>query len=444
MTRLSLIVLLILCNPTAVFAESPVGWRSDASGRYPDVTPPTRWSQQENVVWKTEMPGKSFGSPVVFGDKVFVVSDPDELLCVAANDGKVLWRRANSARESIGPDRAKEMLDHWNSLNERKKVLQKQFNELRKAKPDAKTEHGKLRDKLNAIEKEVGETRRSNPVPGNRGSGNTAATPICDGRYVYTVFGSGIVAAYDMNGERQWIKFVEGTTLGFGHGSSPVLIDRRLIVHFHDLVALEADTGEIVWRTELRARHATSIAVRLGTTAAIVSPSGNFVRVSDGTILTTDKALEVSEGSPIVDNGVLYAQSGKTTAFRLPTDGNATELESLWQTNSSRGRRTPSPVVHDGLLYGVTTNGILEVLDAQTGDVAYRKRLDIGNFYSSITAAGDYIYLTSTKGVTIVLDAGREYREIENNQLESIGSNPVFVGKRLYLRGHKHLYCIGE
>ncbi|MCH7727193.1 MAG: hypothetical protein IH991_12045, partial [Planctomycetes bacterium] len=144
--------------------------------------------------------------------------------------------------------------------------------------------------------------------------------------------------------------------------------------------------------------------------------------------------------------GVVYAQAAQTSAFRLPpSPRDATEMELLWQATASRGRRTPSPVWHKGLMYGVTTNGILDVTDTKTGEVVYRKRLDIGNnVYSSATSAGDYIFLSSTRGDTIVLKAGRKYDEVARNKLESFGSNPVFAGKRMYIRGQKHLYCIGE
>jgi outer membrane protein assembly factor BamB len=438
-------MLLGLCFAATAAAESPVGWRSDASGCFLDVTPPTRWSPTENVVWKTEMPGRSFGSPVVVGDCIFVVSDPAELLCVAAADGKILWSRTNSASEAIGHDRAQQVLERWNALNDRKNRVRKQYSELKRSKPDAKSEHDELKEQLQDIEAEMRDTMRKNPVPENRGSGNTAATPICDGKHVFAVFGTGIVAAYDMQGERKWIRFVEGATIGFGHASSPVLVDDKLIVHFNDMAALDTETGKTVWRKELPARHATPIVVRVGTTSAIVSPSGHVVRASDGKLLAADPALQVSEGSQIAQQGVVYAQAGKTSAFRLPTGGDLTDLELLWQTNASGGRRTPSPVIHNGLLYGVTTNGILEVLDVESGDIEYRRRLDIGsNIYSSVTAAGDYIYITSTKGTTLVLHAGRKYMVAGQNQLEPMGSNPVFVGKRMYLRGHKHLYCIAQ
>ena len=444
---LTWVFVLAACLTSAVAADNldrPIGWRTDASGAYPEATPPTKWSATENVRWKLAMPGRSYGSPIVVGDQVFVVSDPAELLCVSATDGEIVWRRTSSAADALGPAKAQEVLAQWTDLNDRRQKLQRELGELKKAKPDAKDEHEPLQAQLKALETQLSDLKRKNPIVSDRGSGNTAATPVCDGKLVYAAFGSGIVTACTLAGEPRWTKFIEGSDIGFGHSSSPVLVGDKLLVHFHDLVALDAATGEVLWRTELSASHATPIAIRLGDQEAVATPAGSVVRVSDGQVLLSEPALRVSEGSPVASGGVLFAQGDKTSAFRLPTS-NEPKLELLWQAAASRGRRTPSPVVHDGFIYGVTTEGILDVTDIETGDIAYRKRLDLEeNVYASVTAAGNFIYIMSTKGTTLVLAAGPKFEEVARNELEQVGSCPVFVGERLFIRGHKHLYCIGK
>lgn len=447
MTRPHVVALSLIAGSfiSHTLAGTPQGWRGDATGRFPDATPPIHWSHEENVVWKTEMPGRSYGSPVVVGDRIFVVSDPAELLCIAATDGEILWRRTISPADALGAEAAKELLEEWTALEEQKKQLRNEYRDLRRTKPDAKDEQEALKEKLKLVDEQVKQLKQTRPVPNKGGSGNSAATPVCDGTHVYAAFGDGMVAAFDMQGEKKWVKFVEGATIGFGHSSSPVLVNGKLIVHFNDLVALDTSDGKIVWRTELPARHATGLPVTIGEVDAVISPSGSIVRASDGKVLTSEQALRVSEGSQIIHDGVIYAQAGKTSAFRLPTvSGDQVALELLWETRASRGRRTPSSVIHDNLLYGVTTNGILEVNDAKTGKIVFRNRLDVGNIYSSVTSAGEHVFITNTKGETIVLAGGREYKEVARNNLEPLGSNPVFVGRRMYVRGHKHLYCIGR
>ncbi len=442
--RTSLVVCLVATMIATAQAQRYVGWRTDGSGRYPNATPPVEWSKENNVVWKTELPGRSFASPIVVGDRIFVVSDPSELLCVLAIDGQVLWQRTVGHAELLGQQKAEAVLAEFAAVEEKKRGLQREYNELRKDATAPKERLDRLKAAIDAADDESKELARHNSPPiRDGGAGNSAATPVCDGQRVYTVFGTGIVAAHSLDGQRQWIKFVEAADIGFGHASTPVLVDGKLIVHIKDLVALDGANGEELWRTELPAKHASAIAVRVGDEPLLVIPAGAIVRASDGEVLASPRELSLSESSPVLENGVLFAQSGQTCALRLPTSvGRPFELEVLWEGKASRGRRTPSPVYHDGLLYGVTTDGIMDVTDAATGQTVYQKRLDLGHVYSSITSAGGWLYLSSTKGTTIVLRPGRKYDEIARNELESFGSCPVFVGNRMYIRARQHLYCI--
>ncbi len=428
-----------------VMAAAPVGWRMDGTGRYPEATPPTEWSNKKNVVWKTEMPGRSFGSPILVDDKIFVVSDPSELLCLRASDGEILWRASSSVADAIGESKAEQVAAAWKKLEDEKNRLHKIYREFRKANPDAKEKLDELKKQAQVVEGQLGEFASKNPVLRKRGAGNSAGTPVCDGELVYTVYGTGIVSAHTLDGKRSWIKFVETSPLGFGHSNSPVLAGNKLIVNIKNLNALNAATGEIEWQKPIRARYATPILVRLANEDVLITPSNAIVRVSDGATLATDRALGSSEASPIVDGHIIYAQTRQTTAIRLPSIvGERIELKQLWQGTASRGRRTPSPVLHDGLIYGANTDGILDVTDAKTGATVYRKRLDIGRVYASVTVAGNLVYIGSTNGKTVVLATGREYKEVARNQMEGYGSCPVFAGKRMYVRAQKHLYCIGE
>lgn len=431
----------VLVVPMALAA--PVGWRSDGNGQYKNATPPTRWAENKNVVWKIKLPGRSQGSPVLVGERLFVVSDPAELLCVNADDGEVVWRCSNALEDLYDADKAKEIMAEYARHKEERRNLER---ERGRAKGDADKEKA-IKYKLEAADRAFVELKKRMPQPPSYADGettNTAATPVSDGKHVYAVFGNGIVATYTMAGQRRWIKFLETPTVGFGHSSSPVLADGKLILHLNDLFALDAATGEIAWRVPLSARHASPTVMRVGETTVVVSPAGAVLRVADGKVLLKDGALSSSECSPVLRDGVLYAVPGGARAVRLlPKDADTVKLEKLWQSKTAGGRRTPSPVLHDGLLYGATTDGILEVFDAATGEQVYRERLSIGNLYSSVTAAGGHLYVSSTKGVTVVLAPGREYREVARNTLEGFGSSPVFSGRRMFVRTRQHLYCIG-
>ncbi len=424
-------------------AKSPIGWRTDGTGCYSGVTPPTVWAEDKNVLWKLKLPGRSQGSPIIVGDRIYVVSDPAELLCVNAADGAILWKRSCAHEELFGADKAKEIAADYTRLKNQRRALEQ---DLRKVKDDADKQK-EIKQQLEMARKDLEVLKKRVPPSPTEAGGettNTAATPVSDGKHIYTVFGNGIVAAFTVSGERQWFKYLEAPTIGFGLSSSPALVDGKLIVHLIDLFALDAATGDTAWRQPLSARHASPIPAVVEKTPVVISPAGAVVRVSDGKVLLKDGALSSSECSPVLHEGIVYTVPGGARAVRLVAKGeDAVKLEKVWESRTSGGRRTPSPVLHGGLLYGVTTGGILEVLDAATGEQVYQQRLGIGELYSSATAAGDYLYFGSTSGTTLVLAPGRQYREIAKNKVEGFGSCPVFRGRHMVVRTRGHLYCIG-
>jgi outer membrane protein assembly factor BamB len=373
-----------------------------------------------------------------------VVSDPAELLCLSAADGEILWRHSNGLEDVFGADKAKEITAEYARHKEQKRSIERELSQA-KGDPDKQKE---IRKRLDAAEKDYRDLMKRLPPPQSYADGettNTAATPVSDGKTVYAVFGNGIVCAYSVDGERRWVKFVEGPSIVFGHACSPALADGKLIVHLNDLFALDAATGEVAWQAALAERHASPVVTRVGETAVVVSPAGAVVRVADGKVLLKDGALSSSECTPVLHDGILYGSPGDARAVRLVSAGEGdVKVDKVWQGKLAGGRRTPSPVLYDGLLYLVNTDGMLDVMDAATGEAVYRQRLDIGGVYSSATSAGGYLFITGTKGTTVVLKPGREFKEVARNKLEGQGSSPVFSGKRMFVRTQQHLYCVGR
>jgi outer membrane protein assembly factor BamB len=454
---------LLLINAST---KSPVGWRTDGTGRYAGVEPPTEWGEDKNVLWKVKLPGRSQGSPILVGERLFVASDPAELICLNPADGEVLWRRSSTPEDIYGAEKAEKTAAEYARLRDQRRNLQRDHGKAERVVRDARrvavaagpgfvaaaqadaAKQQELREQMEAVQKEHQELMRRAPQPPSYADGettNSAATPISDGNYVYAVFGNGIVCCCTVKGERRWIKFLETPGIVFGHSSSPALIDGKLIVHLNDLFGIEAATGEVAWRVPLTARHASPMALRVGETPVVVSPAGAVVRVADGQVLLKNGALGASECTPVLHEGVLYAVPGGARALRLvPAGEDAVKLEKLWECRTAGDRRTPSPVLLEGLLYAVTTGGMLEVIDAASGEEVYRRRLGISNLYSSITEAGGKLYISDTRGTTIVIAPGREYREVARNKLEGFGSSPVFSGRRMFVRTRQHLYCIGR
>jgi outer membrane protein assembly factor BamB len=274
-------------------------------------------------------------------------------------------------------------------------------------------------------------------------AGNTAATPVSDGKHVVSVLGNGVVTVYTVDGKRIWGKFLESPQIGFGHTAAPLLLGGKLIVHIKDVVALDIATGKEIWRVALRASHASPVVLRLGKEDLIISPAGSIVRARDGKVLARDK-FYAAQGSPVVAGDTLYLFERKLEAFKLSL-GEKEELKvtELWSREAPQERyHIPSPVVHNGLLYGVTTSGFLEALDVTNGNRVYRQRLGVGQVYSSVALAGDLLYVFDTRGKAVVFKPGRRYVRVATNELEETGCCPVFAGDHLYMRGQKNLYCV--
>lgn len=443
--RLGAVLLAEACL-VALATAAPVGWRADGNGSYPDAKPPTEWSDEKNAVkniaWKTKLPGNSYGSPIVVGERIFVVSEPAELLCVNAADGVVVWKRSHPLEDLFDAETARKVTADFKRLEDERRRLHRERD---KAKDDVEKK-AELKKQIEAIEKEHKDLKAKYPAPPHGGGGgNSAATPTSDGKVIYTAFGNGIVSATTTAGKRLWMKYVPPEEMGFGQTSSPLFLDGKIFIHLNGLIALDAKTGAEEWRVPLSSHHASPIALKIGETSAILSPAGVLVRAADGKILLKNNQISSSESTPIHNDGVLYVLHGKVQALRLlPAGDDAVKVERIWEAKLAGGRRLPSAVHHRGLLYSVTTDGMLDVIDTTTGDPVYTQRTNLGTVYSSVTAAGDYVFLGSTKGTTLVCAAERTYREVARNKLEGFGTCPVFNGKQIFVRTNGHLYCIGK
>lgn len=434
---------------TFAAAADTVGWRTNGSGQYPHATPPKEWSLDKNVIWKTPLPGRSHSAPVVVEERIFVTAEPNVLLCINATNGKIVWQNAPTHIDVFGKKKADEIalnLEKAKLLEKQRRAFRRELRTLQKsdnppqAKIDAiKKKEKELKEAIQKLQKYTGSVRGAN--------GNTTATPVSDGESIYATFGNGIVAAYSLAGEKKWFRFVEGAKIGFGFSSSPVIADGKVIVHYQDLVALDAGTGKEVWRAKVQARHGSPIVVKAGKDNVIVTPSGSIVRATDGTVLAS-RLFQIGHASPIAHDGVIYAMAnGKIVAVQIPKSADTgSEWKKIWQGRGMNQRTFASPVLSNGNLYNVTEKGILDVIDAKTGKTVTRKRLTFGRrgrVYASPTRAGKYIYL-SGGDTTIVIPADAAFKELSRNKLESFSGAPVFVGSRMFVRGQKHLFCVGK
>ena len=429
-----------------------VGWRHNWTGKFPEANPPTSWSTDDGVVWKTKMPGPGNASPVIVGNRVFVCSDPDVLICVDRDDGRILWQHANPVGDLLDP----ETLAVYKTESKEGRELKTQFDNrkrtLRVAKWRAQRDNvnreetiARIQGEVDALVKKMKEcgTFDKYANPSTHGdNGHSTPTPVTDGKHVYTVFGTGVAVCYDLEGNKVWGTFVETPTHEWGHSASPLLVDGKVLIHILNLVALNAENGDEQWRAGLPSYWGSPILTRIGDVNVVMTPHGDVVRVDDGSIV--HRGLSKLEFcAPIQEKDVVdYIQAGGK-ALELPSSIGE-EFKTLWTTQPRDDRYFASPIIHQGLVYTMTQNNVFSVIDTANGEIVYSKKLSLGGgkAFPSITMAGEYLYVSNSNGTTLVLKPGRTYREVAKNRLERFQSNPVFQGDKMYLRGKTHMYCI--
>ncbi|MBN2583163.1 MAG: PQQ-binding-like beta-propeller repeat protein [Planctomycetes bacterium] len=461
MSRIVVALLIVACTVTCpALAEDVVGWRTDWTGKYPDADPPLTWSATENVVWKTPMPSASNSTPILIGDKLLVCSEPSTLVCLNLSDGKVLWQKDNPLLEAFSAEelaKAKAEMERIgvDKVQETIKGLERDLNQVRRDLRKNRDDEALKKKDRDLQEQIAAEKKKFEPVaqymdpPTHGTNGYTSATPVSDGKHVWVVFGTGVVACYDLDGNRKWITFVEQPKErnGWGFCTSPVLAGDKLFVIIDSLVALNAADGKLVYRVPAQARWGTPTLTTVDGTEILVTAAGDFFRTSDGAKLL-GRTVSLEYNQPIVEAGIVYFIQNGGKAYKLPEQVSGDKLEAtpLWTTEPKKDRYYASPVIHDGLIYDITQASIFSAIDAATGKVVYEQNLGLGReqAYPSITLAGKHLFVSGSSGTTAVVEPGRTFKEIGRNTLESFRSTPVFRGTRMYVRTLKHVYCIGK
>jgi outer membrane protein assembly factor BamB len=455
-----LLVLVLSAWALPEVSADGIGWRTDGSGSYPKAEPPLEWSPSKNVVWKTLMPGYGVSHPVPLGERLITCSEPATLLCLNRNDGKILWLKSCSYSElEIEPEakeRLKKELEEVAALTKKQSAIQREMDALRRSLVKDQAPPQEVEEKCKPFRIQIDElskqrlgfplAQRYTQPSQHSTAGFSAPTPVTDGQKIFVAFGNGLVACYDLEGNREWLKLIGHSNLTYAHSGSPILVGGRLVVHFTDLVALDPKTGSEAWRLKLPPAWGTPLATRIGEVDVILTPKGGLVRAQDGKLLA-DRLASCGANSPVLQKNIAFFAHGGATAVRLPaTIAETLQPEIVWRAKlKGGGYGFCSPLVHDGLLYAANDQGILTVLDAATGSVVYEERLILrGQIYPSISLAGHRLYVSSDEGMTVVLEPGREYKELARNKLEPFRSSLVFEGKRVYVRTEKSLYCLGE
>lgn len=434
------------------------GFRGDGSGVYPDAKVSAVWTKDTKPVWQAKLPSWSNSSPLPVGDRVFVGTEPVGLVCLRANDGTNLWQASLAYDETLS-DADRRQLD-----SERKK--EESFNALRKSAADRLNEvsrqiqNGRTKEayaqqtqQLAAIATAVEElSAKFEPTPmaekfrmpsAHGGTGYSTPSAASDGKLVWAHGGNGVVACYSFDGQRKWIRFVEKPTQGHGHSSSPVLADGKVILTINSIHALRADTGETVWQTNSAARFGTPVTTSVGGKTLLITANGEIVRAADGKVLAS-KLGGLSYNGPIVKDGVVFfANDNEVKAYRLPAESTEPFSPNLiWKASSPKGRIYATPVCQGGLLYVISENSQMFILDAASGEKVKEIALQLpGACYSSLALVGNVLLAASEGGAVAAFETGRDGKEIGRLKLDGIRSSPALAGDRLYLRTMSGISC---
>ncbi len=432
-------------NTAAGLADHWHQWRGPSgNGVAPNANPPVMWGPSENIQWKIAIPGHGSSSPVVWGDRVFILSaekvggEKTESAPPAEQPERRGRRRGGpgGGRDRAAPTETFRFLVHCLDRATGKSIWQK-----------------------TAIE--------AIPHEGHHNHhGYASPSPVTDGKRLIASFGSRGIFGYDMEGKKLWERDLGDmiTRNGFGEGSSPALYNGVVFIQWDNetdskFFALSADTGEILWkvdRDEPTAWATPFVVEHAGVTQVIAnadkkvrsydSKNGNLIWSSEG---QTGNVIP----SPVVAGGVVFCMSGfrgsMLQAIKLDAKGDlaAGDPSIVW-THDKGTPYVPSPLLYDNLLYFFSVNkGILTVMDVRTGKpVLESKRLEgIGDIYASPVGAAGRVYIVDRNGAILVMEHGTEAKTLALNEMdEPIDASPALAGNQIFLRGTSHLYCVAE
>jgi len=389
------------------WADDWPGWRGPLrNGVTSDTGVPTTWSETENIVWKTPLPGVGISNPVVWGDRVIVTA-------------------------SEGAD------------------------------------HGELH--VVCLDRVTGEERWHRRLWGTAPSlfypqsGMASPSPVTNGERVFAFFGTGDVFCFDIDGGLLWQRALSHEygrfQNRFAASSSPVLFGGRLILqcdHYGDsyVVALDPKNGANLWKTDRPdAWHSWS-------SPQVMKAEDNYELVLSGS--TKLDAYDPASGdplwtvgglaqecipTPVFGHGLLYAVSGPNGhhfAVRPGGRGDVTDSHVVWKHR--RGTSfVPSAIIVGDRYYLVDDKGFARCWSIPSGKELWRKRFK-GKYTASPVAADGKLFFVNETGSTLVLDATQpEYVEIARNDIgEDVLSSPAIAHGCFFLRTAKHLLCLGE
>lgn len=374
---------------------------------------PVTWTA-EDFVWRVPIAGASHSQPVIWGDKLFLMTALDAgkeraLLCLSKRDGKELWRQSY-----------------------------------------------------------VLPTHR----PGNKNSGYANTSAVVDAQRVIATFVSDEhqwVRAYDHAGKELWSRDLGPFKSQHGHGASPMIFENTVIVPNDQdaesfIVGLDLKTGAEAWRSQrspgrnpnIAAAYCTPITHQRadGSVELLLTSHSHGVSSIDARTGAFNWEAPVYDkrmvASPIVAGDLAIGSCGSgagtgnyLTAIKLGGKGNVAKTHAAYTLRRATPY-VPTPLYHDGRLYLISDSGIASAIEAATGKEIWSERLPGAEFFSSPVLIAGKIYVPSTKGEMFVLATGDKFEVLARSPLgEGTHSSPCVDAGRIYVKTFTHLVCVG-
>ena len=417
---------LIFLIATAAAAQNWPSFRGpSASGVADGQNLPVTWDAT-GVRWKTVVAGLSHSSPIVWRDRIFVVT-------AISSRPDASFKRGLYGEGTASEDRTRQQ---WKLI-----CL------------DRKT--GKILWDRVAYEGEPKEKRHIKSTYAN-------STPATDGEVVVAFFGSQGLYAYDLSGKLLWKRDLGRIDAGaydlpsyeWGTATSPIIYKDTVIVQCDQqkgsfIEAFDRKTGRTVWRTERDELPSwgTPTVYTGPPRAELITNSSNFVRGYDP---ATGKELwrlggssKITAPTPVFAQGLIIVASGRrpeAPIFAIKPGGSV-----AWQ-KEQRGSYMPTPLIYGDHLYVLANQGILDCYDLKTGAEIYRQRIEHqgSGFSASPVASDGRIYLSSEDGDMFVVKAGREFQLLSKNSLgDPIMATPAISSGLLLVRTEHSVWAIG-
>jgi outer membrane protein assembly factor BamB len=438
---------LYLAAPRAHSADVAGGSRAMTGGDWPqfrgpegqgdvgNVALPLKWSESKGILWKTELPGRGWSSPVIADGKIWLTAAV-EIPATASEQEET--RKKLASNPSAGD------MDAAGSL------------ELLALEVDLETGQVLRTIKLFTIDE---------PPPIHNLNSYSSPTPVlADGRLLCH-FGTFGVASIDVkSGEVLWRKQLAIDHI-VGPGSSPVVVDDVVILTCDGadkqfIAALDVKTGDTRWQVDrpplreenpdMRKSFCTPLVFEhAGRRQAVIPGAQWFISYDPA---SGEEIWRVDHGSgfsnvprPVFDGERVYLCTGfgkpQLWAVRADGTGDVSETHVDWRQKQQIPAMS-SPVVSNGRIYVISDGGVASCFDTTSGELIWRERMP-GKYSASPLLANGRIYFCSQEGRTTVIEDAAEYRELAANQLDGmLMASPAVAGEDLVLRTDSHLYRI--